>query len=438
MKFEKIATRLFWITVCIGFIVSSISYLENSMPWLAALCGIFGSGCSEAAEFTLFMIPVAIWGMVFYLVLAAVYRFAPSWAFSLVMAGAGAEATFIWLMLSRHIVCIFCLINAIVITVLLILFIKRLHLWQCLALFLLGYIVSSSLLTIENPMPGISPAGIKSTSIVAQVRGIPITMSDLESGISSKLYKMRNEIYLLKRDHLEKLIWQILSGRQGILLKNNVEKNPASEIIPDTPMAKAARRILIDTLRNNPHIDQYLDKPTLPFSRIPVGNSPSSGPIDAPVTVIEFSDYLCPACKWAHPISKQIKDIYKGKIRWVFKDFPLKRHPGADKLANAAHCAGEQGKFWEFQDLLFDAKQHPDDVMISQFVQILGLNYSQFNQCFKSGKYADDVAKDKSDASMAGVTMTPSFIINGRLIPGSLTLDNFKQRVDEALQQSRE
>jgi protein-disulfide isomerase len=127
------------------------------------------------------------------------------------------------------------------------------------------------------------------------------------------------------------------------------------------------------------------------------------------------------------------KDIYKGKIRWIFKDFPLNRHPGADKLANAARCAGEQGKFWEFQDLLFDAKEQPNDIIISQFVRILGLNSGQFNQCFKNGKYADDVARDKSDASMAGVTMTPSFIINGRLNPGSMTLESFKQRIDEAL-----
>jgi protein-disulfide isomerase len=433
MKVEKNITMLFWTIVCLGFIVSLISFLENYVPWLGSLCGIFGSGCSEAAGFTLFIIPVSIWGMVFYLSVAVVNFFVRSWTFRLVMAGAGVEATLVCLMLSREIVCIFCLLNALIMIVLLIIFIKSGYLWQCLSLFLFGFMVSHYVLTIENPAPFVSSADIRSTSIVAQVNGRPITMADLESGISTKLYKMRNEIYLLKRDHLEELIKQTLADQNGMKPENINVKPITSDDAPDSPFAKEAHKILTDTLRNNPSIDLYLDKPPLPYIQIPVGNSPGTGPADASVTVIEFSDYLCPACKWAHPISKKIRDIYNGKVRWIFKDFPLNRHPGAEKLANAARCAGEQGKFWEFQDLLFDSEENPNAAMIDKFVRMLRLNPDQFNQCYKDGKYTQDVVKDKSDGSKAGVSMTPSFIINGRLNPGSMTMELFKKRIDEAL-----
>jgi protein-disulfide isomerase len=436
MKLEKINLKIIWILLSIGLIFSSISFLENYLQSLSALCGIFGSDCSEAAGYTLLMIPVAVWGMIFYMATAAVFYFARSWTFRLVMAGAGVETTLVWLMLSREIICIFCLLNALIIIILLVLFIKSDQLWQCLFLHLIGFIISYFLLTMENPALGID-SRIKNTSIVAKINGRSITMAYFESGIADKLYKMRNEIYLLKRDHLENLILQALAGQQGIEPGNYTGKSSPSKKSPDTPLEKEARQILIDTLRNNPNIDQYLDKPSLPYTQIPVGNSQSTGPVDAPVTVIEFSDYLCPACKWAHPISRQIKEIYKGKIRWVFKDFPLTRHPGADKLANAARCAGEQGKFWEFQDLLFETEEKPADNVISQFVKKLGLNSEQFDQCYKSGKYLQDVAKDKSNATKAGITMTPSFIINGRLNPGSMPIEKFKQRIDEALYQSR-
>ncbi|MBN2403686.1 MAG: thioredoxin domain-containing protein [Spirochaetes bacterium] len=437
MKIEKIITRLVWAMVCLGIIISLISFLENYVPWLAALCGIFGSGCSDAAEFTLVMAPIAVWGMVFYLAVAAVYYFTRPWTFRLIMTGAGVEAALIWLMMSREIVCIFCLLNVLVIIGLLILFIRSGNLWQSLSLFLIGCMVSGCLLSIENPAQPVRYKDIRNTSIVANVNGRLITMADLESGIAAKLYKMRKEIYLLKRDHLEELIRHTLADQQGIELKNATKKPSAFKNGSDSSLIKEARRILINTLRNKPNIDQYLDKPSLPYTHIPVGNSPSTGPDDAPVTVIEFSDYQCPACKWAHPISNYIKDIYKGKIRWVFKDYPLNSHPGSEKLANAARCADEQGRFREFQNLLFNSKEKPNAIMIDRFVRQYELNPEDFYQCVNNGKYAEDIARDKSYASIAGVTMTPSFIINGRLNPGSMTLESFKQRINEALDSSR-
>ena len=426
MNAEKIKSNLVWIMVALGIAVSLISILENYLPWLAVLCGVFGSGCRQAAEFTLLRIPIPFWGAAFYVVLAVVNRLAPAWMFRLVMVGAGVEITLVWLMLTRTIACVFCMFNAVVMAVLLVVFVRRRHIWECISLGLIACLVTSVLLNWENPPVNTALPEVSGSSEIARVNGRLITLSDLESGIAGRLYSMREEIYRLKLAQLEKLIMDALAGRPP----SEPSPFPAGE---ENELKTEARRVLVETLQNQPNIDHYLEKPPLPYTRVNLGNSPSTGPADAPVTVIEFSDYLCPACRRAHPVSKEIKRIYQGKVRWVFKDFPLNRHPGADKLAEAARCADEQGKFWDFQDLLFDAPEHPDESMLEQFAQSLQINVPQFKECLETGKVSQDVRNDKQDAYKAGVSATPTFIINGRLHPGSPSLEGFQKMMDEAL-----
>jgi protein-disulfide isomerase len=336
-------------------------------------------------------------------------------------------------MISREMICLFCLANAVVMVILLILFILGRNAWQAVAICLISFTASNFLITRENPpIPTDRPA-ITGSSVVAQVNGQAITLADIESGIAAQLHDMRRNIYYLKRGRLERLIYNILSEQKSNQDRNAGRSSPATNNSATDPLKQEARRLLIDILDNQPHIDRYLESPALPYSSITIGNSPSKGPVDAPVTVIEFSDYLCPACKRAHPISNQMKEMYQGKVRWIFKDFPLRRHKGADKLAEAARCAHEQGKFWEFQDLLYDAEAHPDAAMLTQFARSLDMNVDQFNQCFESGKYAREVINDKQEASDAGISATPSFIINGRLNRGSMPLEQFKNHIDDAL-----
>lgn len=436
MKAEKSKSKVVWFVLCLGMIVSLLSLLENYWPWLAALCNIFGSGCRQAAEFTLFQIPIPIWGMVFYVALALLQVVARTWVFRLVMLGIGAEATLILLMISRDIICIFCLFNAFVIFILLLLFIRIRYSWQCIALCLAAYLASNYLLIRENPPPRSPQAVLAGESVVAQVNGQPITLTDLESGIATKLYKLRQEIYRMKVKHLEDLIHTSLIHKQETFSDDTVAERFREDDGNTDATRKESSRILTDILNNQPDIDQYLEKPPLPYTRINIGKSPDLGPTDAPVTIIEFSDYLCPACKRAHHISNEIRELFKGKIQWIFKDYPLKMHPGADKLAEAARCAADQGKFWEFQDLLFDAEKHPDQEMLERFAQSLSMDVARFDQCLASEKHAAAVDKDKADATQAGVSSTPSFIINGRLHPGSMQLERFKEAVQEALQQS--
>lgn len=437
MNLEKTKTSIVWTMIFLGLIVSLLSLLETHWSWLAGLCALFGSGCQQAADFTLFHIPVALWGLAFYLLIAAVYRLLPSWMFRFVMVGAGVEITLVWLMISRDMICLFCLANAVMMVILLILFIPGRNIWQAVAICLISLVASNFLISRENPPLSPNKPAITGSSIVARINGQAITLADIESGIAAELHQMRSDIYRLKRDRLEQLIYDILLEQRGIQNKNTGQSPSTGNSSPNDPLKQEARRLLIDILNNQPLIGRFLESPALPYTNITIGNSPSKGPADAPVTVIEFSDYLCPACKWAHPISNQIKEAYKGKVRWIFKDFPLNRHKGADKLAEAARCAREQDKFWEFQDLLFGAKEPPDAAMLAQFARSLDMNVERFSQCVESGKYARAVINDKQEASSAGVSATPSFIINGRLHRGSMSLEQFKKRIDEALNPDR-
>jgi len=120
------------------------------------------------------------------------------------------------------------------------------------------------------------------------------------------------------------------------------------------------------------------------------------------VTVIEFSDYLCPACRKAHEVTAKVKEIYRDRIRWVFKDLPLRMHKWADKAAEAAHCAGEQGKFWEYQDIFIWQPRRARPSRLKQYAGELGLQVDQFGECLDSEKYKSAVEGDVDTARRQG------------------------------------
>ena len=186
------------------------------------------------------------------------------------------------------------------------------------------------------------------------------------------------------------------------------------------------------------------------------GNAQPSGPVNvsadddaylgnknAPITLIEFSDFQCPFCrKFYKETFPQIKKEYidTGKARLVYRDFPLSFHSGATSAAEGAECAKEQGKFWEMHDAIFDEqeKQGSGTVQftandVKKWAAKIGLNTSKFNQCLDSGRYKQEVEKDIADGSVAGVTGTPAVFINGRLVVGAQPFTAFKVIIDEEL-----
>ena len=161
------------------------------------------------------------------------------------------------------------------------------------------------------------------------------------------------------------------------------------------------------------------------------------GEEDAQVTIIEFSDYECPFCqRFYSQTLTQIQSQYidTGKAKLVYRDFPLSNiHPQAQKAAEAAECAGEQGKYYEMHDKLFENGVEGGIAGFKQYAQEIGLNTNEFNSCLDSGKMADEISKDFKDGQQVGVQGTPAFFVNGKLISGAQPFSVFQEAIEAEL-----
>ncbi|MDP3990126.1 MAG: thioredoxin domain-containing protein [archaeon] len=156
----------------------------------------------------------------------------------------------------------------------------------------------------------------------------------------------------------------------------------------------------------------------------------------APVTIVEFSDYECPFCgRFYSETLGQIESKYidTGKVKLVYKDFPLSFHPQAQKAAEAAECAGEQGKYYEMHDLLFEQGVQGGVAGFKQYARQLGLNTARFDTCLDSGEMASEVQADMIAGQRAGIQGTPGFIINGQLVSGAQPFAVFDAAIQAAL-----
>lgn len=159
---------------------------------------------------------------------------------------------------------------------------------------------------------------------------------------------------------------------------------------------------------------------------------------NAEITIIEYSDFECPFCGNFHPTMQQVMSNYEGKVRWIYRHFPLSFHPSALPAANAAECASEQGKFWEFADALFANQASLSDSYYKQLATDQKLNVSKWEDCYKANKYNDKIQTQSQEGANAGVSGTPgSFIINqdGNAIPikGALPYSSVSAAIDQLL-----
>jgi protein-disulfide isomerase len=165
-----------------------------------------------------------------------------------------------------------------------------------------------------------------------------------------------------------------------------------------------------------------------------VDDDPFIGPKGAKVTIIEFGCFSCPYTKQAEPIVKEILNKYQGRIRFVYRDFRIANHPGAEIRAMAAECANEQDKYWEYHDILFERQEEDltNDTLVTIAVN-LGLNKQLFSSCLNSEKYRNEVDKDFNDGLSAGVYGTPTFFINNEVVVGPKPFRYFKNIIDNQL-----
>jgi len=319
------------------------------------------------------------------------------------------------------------------------------------------------------PAPG-QAAAQNNAAPAAKVGGDVITLGEVEQAGRAQLSKLDEQRQAILEEKLDEIIGQKLlaqeAKKRGLsvedLLKAEVygkaPEVPDSEVTSFMTQNKARlpqmdeatlkmriwdylraqkvnerRQAYVQSLRSAGDVTVYL---TAPVVRVSVSSDGTfvRGAKDAPVTIVEFSDFQCPFCKSATNTVKQVLDKYPGKVKLVFRDFPIPSlHPAAPKAHEAARCAADQGKFWEYHDVLFEKspKQSPED--LKQYAKDLKLDTNAFTQCLDSGKHEAAVNKDIQEGSGLGVTGTPTFFINGRQLVGSQPITAFQKIVDSEL-----
>jgi protein-disulfide isomerase len=337
--------------------------------------------------------------------------------------------------------------------------------WIGLAL-VLGVLLSWS------PLPPLSAAGAEQSQtspmpVVAVVDGREITEQELLDRVRGEMLKLEAQMYEVRRNGAEELISEYLleqtakarglSGDQllqqevdakiGEVTAKEVEdfyaanqariRKPLSEVQPQIfnylrqNKLTEARRIYLRSLRDKAQVKVYLRPPIVEVS---AEGAPFKGPQSAPITIVEFSDFQCSYCKRVLDVLNQVLERYPDKVKLAFRDFPiLTIHPHAQKASEAAYCAAEQGKFWEYHDLLFEKQDAIPTTNFVEHAKALGLEPTIFQACLDSKKYREKIERNYADGLKAGVSGTPAFFINGRLLSGAQPLEAFKAVIDDEL-----
>jgi len=193
-----------------------------------------------------------------------------------------------------------------------------------------------------------------------------------------------------------------------------------------------ARQVYADSLRSKFAVTVLLGPPTVDVAYDPAR---VKGNPDAPVTIVEFSDYQCPFCKKSESTLNDLLTKYGSRVKLAYMDFPLREmHPQASKAAEAARCAGEQGKFWEYHDVLYKNQTKLNGAELLTYARTLNLDEKSFQSCLDSGKFKSKVEADLEQGQKVGVAGTPGFFINGVFLSGAQPQAEFEKIIDHQLE----
>jgi protein-disulfide isomerase len=341
------------------------------------------------------------------------------------------------------------------------------------SLLWIGLVLMMGALLVGSPWAPLKAATTSQSQtspapVVAVVNGKEITDQELVDRVRGEMSKLEAQMYDVRRNGAEELIADYLleqtAQTRGLtkdqLLQQEVDskvtevtdkevenfyaanqariRKPLDEVRPQIlnylqqNKLTEIRRLYLKSLRDKAQVKVYLVPPIVDVS---AEDAPVKGPANAPITIVEFSDFQCSYCKRVVNVLDQVLERYPDKVKLAFRDFPIANiHPQAEQAAESAHCAGEQGKFWEFHDLLFEKQDAIPTTNFAEHAKTLGLDVSTFQTCLDGRKYQEKVERNYAAGVKAGVSGTPAFFINGRLLSGAQPLEAFKAVIDEELE----
>ena len=309
----------------------------------------------------------------------------------------------------------------------------------------------------------IPAVGQNDSGVVAEIAGRKVTADELQEKEAGKLLQARYKYYLAERDALDQFIddqlLEMQAKKESVSLDELFKRHISVHVQEPTEdqlrfyyegvqtdeSYEKARSNIIDTvhqLRTKKARDAYIAELRAeyrvvielvqPIAHVEVGNAPRLGPENAPVQIIEFADYECPYCQEVNEDLARLREQFPNQVSLVYKDFPLPMHPLAAKAAQAARCAGAQGKFWEYHDSLFQTKK----LQMSQLkeeARALKLDTARFDQCLDGGEQTAPVKKDSQEGQRLGLQGTPSFFINGHFMSGAIGYTKLRETVMQEL-----
>lgn len=314
------------------------------------------------------------------------------------------------------------------------------------------------------------PGGASSIEALARVNDDVIGAEDVERALGERLRKLEDQIYELKRRQLDALIAERLLAQEAARRGTTVAALLDAEVTAKVSLVTeqevdafyqenkarfrgdeadaraqiraylqkqklAAQRVwFVEELRSRARIEDHLQPPPVVRADVSIDGAPVRGEASAPVTLVEFSDFHCPFCRRVQTTLKELLDRYDGKLKLVYRDFPLDSlHPHARRAAEAARCAHDQGKFWAYHDALFANAPRASSEDLRRYAGQVRLDVEKFDACVLSGVHRATVQHDVDEGTRLGVNGTPAFFINGRLITGAQPLEAFVRLVEEEL-----
>jgi protein-disulfide isomerase len=314
----------------------------------------------------------------------------------------------------------------------------------------------------------INSPNLNAASVVATIAGQPLTAAPLLERLKPVIYKLRLEAYELTKERTDQLVDNTLlldEAKRRQVGPEEIIRTEVSDKVHTPTEAEVAKfysenqarisgslddvknqlanylqeqdqqrleGLMAQRLRQGANIKILIKPPEPPRQAISVDDDPFKGPVSAPVTIVEFTDFQCPSCAAMQPILEDALKTYGPKIRLVVRDFPLQGHANAFKAAEAANAANAQGKFFEYTALLFKRQNALDVDSLKKYATEIGLDRARFDADLDKGTYRSEIRKDMSDGEMYGVASTPTIFINGVMLR-TLSAEALRQAIDHAL-----